>query len=286
MSGSFNRALLAAILSLAIGRLACADTVDVLPAGSIAAPDVDAAFSRFSRVPQYDPPLQLALALSRDRGHATPQLSEPAREPATLQLTAQAGPLRPATLALAVPAVDANVSQFSRFPQDSPPLRLAFALNREGQRPLPQLNNDVQEPAAIRLTAQTRALHSATLARPQESVTKLAEQAEQREQTEKLAALPQKEAETVNVDPVRTWEIAPGDRTLNTTFSKWSASAGWQLVWDLEVDYPIETRAVLQGTFEEAVALVAQSLSAASIPIQATFYAGNKVLRIVAKGSK
>lgn len=283
MSGSFKRLPLAAILSLAIGRLACAGTVDVPPAESTAVPDGDAAFSQFSRLPQYEPPLQLALALNRERKHATPQLSERASESADLQLTAQTGPLRSSTLALAAPAVDADDSQFSRFPQYDPPLRLALALNREGRRAIPQLNVGAQEPAAIQLTAQTRPLHSASLAQPQAADAKLAEQAER---TEKLEVLPQKEAEVVNTDTTRTWEIAPGDRTLNTTFSKWSASAGWQLVWDLEVDYPIETRAVLEGTFEEAVASVAQSLSVASVPIQATFYAGNRVLRIVAKGSK
>lgn len=83
-----------------------------------------------------------------------------------------------------------------------------------------------------------------------------------------------------------SWEIAPGDGTLNATFSRWAASAGWQLVWEMDVDYAIQTRAVLQGTFDQAVARVAESLDDADVPMQAIFYAGNRVLRVVPKGSQ
>lgn len=280
MSGLFTRVPLAAVLGLAIGRLACAATIDAQPAGRFAAPEVDAAFAQFSRSSQYDPPLRLALALTRERQHAAPQLSESSQEHAAVQLAAQTHLLRPSTLALAAPEVDAAVPQVSRSSQYDPPLQLALALSGERRRAAPQLSERTQEPAPVQLTAQTRPLRSSALAKLQEPDVKLAQQAGNDE------ALPPKETETANVDPARTWEIAPGDRTLNTTLAKWSASAGWQLVWGVDVDYPIETRAVLQGTFEEAVASVAQSLAGASVPIQATFYAGNRVLRIVAKGSK
>jgi hypothetical protein len=54
----------------------------------------------------------------------------------------------------------------------------------------------------------------------------------------------------------------------------------------LQVDYPVETRATLHGTFDEVVGMVAKSLEGSGVPVQAVFYAGNKVLRLIAKGSK
>jgi hypothetical protein len=227
MGSLFNRVPLVAILGFAIGRLACADTIDVPQPGGSAGPEVNAAFSQVSRLPPHEPPLRLALTLSEERRPAAPRLRERAQEPAAVQLTPQIRPLRPAALAR------------------------------------------LQEPDVKRAEQAGN------------------EDALQQKKTEvKTEARAEARAEAATADPARTWEIATDDRTLNANLARWSASAGWQLIWELEVDYPIETRAVVQGTFEEAVAAVAESLAGASVPIQATFYAGNKVLRIVAKGSK
>jgi hypothetical protein len=84
----------------------------------------------------------------------------------------------------------------------------------------------------------------------------------------------------------QTWDIVPADKTLNAALARWAAQAGWQLVWDLPVDYAVEARTVVPGTFEEAVGLVARSMDSAEIPMKAIFYSGNKVLRIVAKGAQ
>lgn len=219
MAALYNRVPLAAILWLAIGRLASADAINMPGPESVASFEADTAFPQFSRLPLHEPPLRLALALTRERQHTTPQLRESAQE----------------------------------FP-------------------------------AVQLTAQTRPLRSAPLARLQD--TDIKPEIKLEEQAGSDDAFRQKTQEMAIRDAARTWDISPGDGTLNTVFGRWSASAGWQLVWELEVDYPIQTRAVLEGTFEEAVAAVAESLANASVPIQATFYAGNKVLRIVAKGSK
>lgn len=85
---------------------------------------------------------------------------------------------------------------------------------------------------------------------------------------------------------VSEWEITPGDRTLNTAISRWATAAGWQLVWELPIDYTVETRSLISGSFEEAVETVAKSMVSAEVPIKAIFYAQNKVLRIVANGAK
>lgn len=87
-------------------------------------------------------------------------------------------------------------------------------------------------------------------------------------------------------DAIRDWEIIVTDKTLNATMARWAASAGWQLLWELPVDYAVEARTQVRGTFEEAVSVVARSMESAEIPMKAVFYQGNKVLRIMAKGSE
>lgn len=86
--------------------------------------------------------------------------------------------------------------------------------------------------------------------------------------------------------PLPTWEILPRDRSVRTALERWTASAGWQLSWELAVDYPVVARTSISGTFESAVEAVAQSLERAEVPVKAVMYRGNRVLRIVAKGSE
>jgi hypothetical protein len=86
--------------------------------------------------------------------------------------------------------------------------------------------------------------------------------------------------------PDIVWEIALADKTLSATLARWAGTAGWQLVWELPFDYTVEARTAVPGTFEEAVEAVAKSMESANTAMQAIFYKGNKVLRIVAKGSE
>ncbi|SFL98532.1 toxin co-regulated pilus biosynthesis Q family protein [Rugamonas rubra] len=90
----------------------------------------------------------------------------------------------------------------------------------------------------------------------------------------------------VELDAAPRWEIAPTDRTLNAALARWAAQAGWQLVWELPVDYAVDARTQVSGSFQEAVAMVAKGMEGAEIPLKAIFYAGNKVLRIVPKGAE
>ena len=83
-----------------------------------------------------------------------------------------------------------------------------------------------------------------------------------------------------------SWEVAPADKTLNTTLARWAAVAGWQLLWELPVDYAVGIRTEIRGSFVEAVGLVAKSMETAEIPMKAIFYEGNRVLRIVTKGTE
>jgi hypothetical protein len=84
--------------------------------------------------------------------------------------------------------------------------------------------------------------------------------------------------------PVMQWEIALTDKTLNAALARWAAVAGWQLLWELPVDYAVDAHTTIPGTFADAVTAVTRSMETAEIPMKAIFYQGNKVLRIVAKG--
>ena len=84
----------------------------------------------------------------------------------------------------------------------------------------------------------------------------------------------------------QVWEISPADKTLNAAIAKWTSIAGWQLSWELPVDYAVDVKTTIPGTFEEAVEMVTNSMDTAEIPMKAIFYNGNKVLRIVQKGAK
>lgn len=80
------------------------------------------------------------------------------------------------------------------------------------------------------------------------------------------------------------WDIVPADKTLNAALARWAGAAGWQLLWELPVDYAVQVRTTVPGTFEEAIATVVGSMDSAEMPIKAVFYKGNKVLRIIGRG--
>lgn len=83
-----------------------------------------------------------------------------------------------------------------------------------------------------------------------------------------------------------SWDIVMADKTLNGAMARWAAAAGWQLSWELPVDYAVQARTSVAGSFDEAVTQVVNSMESAEIPMQAIFYKGNKVLRILAKGAR
>lgn len=83
----------------------------------------------------------------------------------------------------------------------------------------------------------------------------------------------------------RTWRLEVSDRTVKTALSRWAKEAGWQLVWEVPVDFGIDADATITGTFDDALHAVVHALDKSDTPIQAILYKGNKVLRIVAHGA-
>lgn len=86
--------------------------------------------------------------------------------------------------------------------------------------------------------------------------------------------------------PPQTWQLKLSDQTLKTALLRWAASEGWQLVWEAPVDYAVERDTSLGGSFEQAIEAVARSMAGAETPLQAIFYKGNRVIRIVVKGAQ
>jgi hypothetical protein len=84
--------------------------------------------------------------------------------------------------------------------------------------------------------------------------------------------------------PLTTWTTTPADKTLQNALARWSLTAGWQLVWELPQDISIEAAASINGSFEDAVTAIANSMQSSETPIIAMFFEGNRVLRIIAKG--
>ena len=85
------------------------------------------------------------------------------------------------------------------------------------------------------------------------------------------------------VDEAPAWDVTPADKTVKAALTRWAEAAGWQLVWELPVDYAVSARTEIKGSFTDAVETVARSMATADMPMKAIFYEGNRVLRIVAR---
>lgn len=84
-------------------------------------------------------------------------------------------------------------------------------------------------------------------------------------------------------EEAKDWSIESTDKTINSTLSRWAATAGWQLLWELPVDYSIDAKTTIHGTFTQAVEAVAKSMGKTEYPMKVIFYSGNKVLRVVTR---
>lgn len=86
--------------------------------------------------------------------------------------------------------------------------------------------------------------------------------------------------------PAPTWTVKLEDGTLSRTFARWAADAGWQLLWEMPVDFRIDANTRVEGDFEQAVTAVADSMAGADTPMQVVLYHGNRVIRVISKGDQ
>ena len=71
------------------------------------------------------------------------------------------------------------------------------------------------------------------------------------------------------------------DRTLYQALGRWSAVAGWQLIWDADRDFPVDSNVHLKQTFLGAIEIVLETLKDTDYPLQAAVNTETRVVRII-----
>ena len=79
----------------------------------------------------------------------------------------------------------------------------------------------------------------------------------------------------------RSWTVQFSDGTVRRMLQRWADDAGYQLLWDVPRDYPIEVEMRLYGKFRDAVLAVARSLSLTDAPVQASINPDIRLIRVV-----
>lgn len=79
----------------------------------------------------------------------------------------------------------------------------------------------------------------------------------------------------------RQWTILMSDKTLYRTLRRWAGEANYQLLWQVDRDYPIEVSVQFKGALRDAVEQVVAGVALTDYPIQAVFNTQARVLRVV-----
>lgn len=79
---------------------------------------------------------------------------------------------------------------------------------------------------------------------------------------------------------IRDWQIKPSDLTIYATLRRWAKEAGWQVSWEVPVDYPATLTSNFRGSFEDATESVLTAYKNTEFPLQGCFYQANQVLRV------
>lgn len=78
----------------------------------------------------------------------------------------------------------------------------------------------------------------------------------------------------------RIWRVKATDRNVREILSRWSTEAGWQLSWEVPNDVELHATASFQGSFEDALEQLLNSLQGSDYPLSACTY-DNHVVRVV-----
>ncbi|MFX1678669.1 toxin co-regulated pilus biosynthesis Q family protein [Mitsuaria sp. CC2] len=77
-----------------------------------------------------------------------------------------------------------------------------------------------------------------------------------------------------------SWTFAHDDGTVHQALQRWAREAGWQLVWEVERDFPIDAEVALRGNFLDALTQAMTALRDTDFPLQARVQAETRVVRI------
>ena len=80
---------------------------------------------------------------------------------------------------------------------------------------------------------------------------------------------------------VKTWSILVSDKTLYRTMRRWAQEADYQLMWQVDRDYPIEVDVAFNADFRKALEQVMAGVALTDYPIQALVNPSARVLRVV-----
>jgi hypothetical protein len=76
------------------------------------------------------------------------------------------------------------------------------------------------------------------------------------------------------------WTFTHADGTVHHALSRWAREAGWQLVWEVDRDFPIDAEVTLRGDFAEALRQAMSALHDTDFPLQARLQPASRVVRI------
>ena len=97
-----------------------------------------------------------------------------------------------------------------------------------------------------------------------------------------LAAETQSTKSETSHDPlVKKWSILMSDKTLYRTMRRWAQEADYQLMWQVDRDYPIEVDVAFNVDFRKALEQVMAGVALTDYPIQALVNPSARVLRVV-----
>ena len=80
---------------------------------------------------------------------------------------------------------------------------------------------------------------------------------------------------------IRKWSILVSDKTLYRTMRRWAQEADYQLMWQVDRDYPIEVDVAFNVDFRKALEQVMAGVALTDYPIQALVNPSARVLRVV-----
>jgi hypothetical protein len=84
----------------------------------------------------------------------------------------------------------------------------------------------------------------------------------------------------LEAEPPTAWTFLCADGTVHQALQRWTREAGWQLVWEVERDFPIDAEVTLRGNFLVAVNQAMAALRDTDFPLQARLQAETRVARI------
>jgi hypothetical protein len=80
---------------------------------------------------------------------------------------------------------------------------------------------------------------------------------------------------------VKKWSILMSDKTLYRTMRRWAQEADYQLMWQVDRDFPIEVDVAFNVDFRKALEQVMAGVALTDYPIQALVNPSARVLRVV-----